>query len=149
MHLELGHRAAGLPVRRVLVVRGEEPECVVAPVVSQAQVEQPLVVHELVHRHQFERGDVERLEVVDDRRVGQAGVGAAKPFGDAGMGLRHALDVGLIDDRLVVRGQRCAVERPVEEGLITTLVMVWPSESTIGGVPVSAVSPFGSTAFRS
>jgi hypothetical protein len=36
-----------------------------------------------------------------------------------------------------------------KKGLITTLVMVWPSESTIGGVPVFAVSPSGSTAFKS
>ena len=39
--LEFGHRTAGPPVRGVLVVRGEEPEGVVAPVVSQPQVQQP------------------------------------------------------------------------------------------------------------
>ncbi len=116
-HLELGDRAAGLPVRRVLVVRGEEPECVVAPIVSQSELQQPLVVQELVHRHQLERGDVERLEVIDDRRVGQAGVCAPKSFGDAGMDPGQALDVGLVDDGLVVRGEWCAVERPVEEGV--------------------------------
>ena len=86
--LELGDRAAGMPAGRVLVVRGEEAEGVVAPVVSQPEVEQPVVVQELVHRHQLDRGDVERLEVVDDRRVGQPGVGAAQFLGDAGMRLR-------------------------------------------------------------
>ncbi|CFE44155.1 Uncharacterised protein [Mycobacterium tuberculosis] len=41
---ELGYRAAGLPGRRVLMVRGEESEGVVTPVVSQAEVQQPGVV---------------------------------------------------------------------------------------------------------
>ena len=68
--LELGDRAARVLVRRILVVRCEETECVVAPVVSQPEIEQPVVVQELVHRHQFDRGDVQRLEVVDDRPDG-------------------------------------------------------------------------------
>jgi hypothetical protein len=57
--LELGHGSAGVPGGGVLVVRCEETESVVAPVVSQAQVEQPMVMHELVHWHQFDRGHVE------------------------------------------------------------------------------------------
>ena len=69
--LELGDRAAGVLGGRVLVVRGEEAEGVVAPVVSQTQIEQPVVVQELVHRHQLDGGDVERLEVVDDRPGGR------------------------------------------------------------------------------
>ena len=113
--LELGDRAAGVLVGRVLVVRREEAEGVVAPVVSQSEVEQPMVVHELVHRHQFDRGDVERLEVVDDHRMREARVGAAQFLGDAGMGLRHALDVRLVDDGLVIRRARRAVGCPVEE----------------------------------
>ena len=75
--LELRDGAARVLVRRVLVVRCEEAECVVAPVVSQSKVEQAVVVQELVHRHEFDRGDVQRFEVVDDRRMAQAGVGAA------------------------------------------------------------------------
>ena len=65
--------------------------------------------------HQFQRGDVERFEVLNDHRVGQPGIGTPQFFGDAGMGPRHALDMGLIDDRLVIRRQRCPVESPVEE----------------------------------
>ena len=75
--LELRDGAARVLVRRVLVVRCEEAECVVAPVVSQSKVEQAVVVQELVHRHEFDRGDVQRFEVVDDRRMAQARVGAA------------------------------------------------------------------------
>ena len=51
-------------------------------------------------------------EVVDDRRVREPGVGAAQVLGDAGVALRHALDVRLVDDRLVVRGARAAGRRP-------------------------------------
>ncbi len=113
--LELSHRPAGIAGRRVLIVRSEESKCVVAPVVTQAKVEQPVVVQKLVHWHQFDRGDVERLEVVDDRRMGQAGVRPAQFLGDSGMGLSHALDVRLVDDRLVVGRARRAVGGPVEE----------------------------------
>ncbi len=101
-----------MPVGRVLVVRREKTESVVAPVVSQPEVEQPVVVQELVHRHQLDRGHVQRLEVVDDRRMAESCVGAAQLLGDAGMRLRHALDVGLVDDRLVVGRARCAVGLP-------------------------------------
>ena len=125
-----------LLVGRVLVVRREEAEGVVAPVVSQPEIEQPVVVQELVHRHQLDRRHVQRLQVVDDHRVRQPGVGAALFLGDAGMGLGHALDVRLVDDRLVVRACSGARSEPqLKNGLITTLVMVWPSESTRGGVP--------------
>ena len=47
--------------------------------------------------------------------MGQPGVGAAQFLGDAGMRLRHALDVRLVDHRLVVRRARRAVGSPVEE----------------------------------
>ena len=49
--LELGHRAAGVSVGGILVVRREEAKRVVAPVVSQTQVDQSVVVQELVHGH--------------------------------------------------------------------------------------------------
>ena len=101
-----------LRVGRVLVVRREEAEGVVAPVVLQTEIQQPVIVQELVHRHQLDGGDVQRLQVVDDRRVGEPGVGAAQFLGDAGMRLRHALDVRLVDDRLVVRRARRAVGCP-------------------------------------
>ena len=113
--LELGHGGTGVLGGRVLVVRGEEPESVVSPVVSQAEIDQPVVVQELVDRHQLDGGDVERLEVVDDGGMAQTGVGAALFLGDARVGSGHALDVGLVDDRLVVRGARRVVGTPVEE----------------------------------
>ena len=41
------------------VVRGEEGDRVVAPVVAQSTVDEVVVVHELVHRHQLDRRDAE------------------------------------------------------------------------------------------
>ena len=52
-----------------------------------------MVVHELVNRHQLDRGDVQRFQVVDDRRMAQAGIGPAEFLGDARMRLGHAPDV--------------------------------------------------------
>jgi hypothetical protein len=47
--------------------------------------------------------------------VGDAGVGAAQLLGNPRVGHRQALDVGLVDDRLVVRRLGRAVGPPVEE----------------------------------
>ena len=71
----------------VLRVGGEEADGVVAPVVGEALVDQGGVVGEVVHRHQLDRGDPELLEVVDDRRVGDRGVGAAAALRDVGVRL--------------------------------------------------------------
>ena len=54
------------------------------------------------------------VQVLDRRRVRDAGVGAAQLLGDPRVGHRQALDVGLVDDRLVVRRLRRAVDAPVE-----------------------------------
>ena len=117
--LELLHLLAGWPrgpaARGVLGVRGEEAEGVVAPVVAQALVEQRAVLDELVHRHQLDRGDAEPGQVVDDRRVREAGVRAALLLRDVRVQLGQALDVGLVDDRLVVGDVEAAVALPVEE----------------------------------
>ena len=53
--------------------------------------------------------------MLDHRRVAERGVGAADLVGDAGVGHRQALDVGLVDDALVVLVPRRAVVAPVEE----------------------------------
>ena len=90
--LELLHLlAAGRASADVAGVRGEEAEGVVAPVVAQPLLEQRAVVHELVHRHQLDRGHAEPGEVLDDRRVGEAGVRAAQLLGDVGVQLVRPL----------------------------------------------------------
>ena len=68
--------------RRVLVVRREEADRVVAPVVAQPAVDEVRVVDELVHGQQLDRRDAEPGEVLDRGRVGEAGVGAAQRLGD-------------------------------------------------------------------
>ncbi len=114
--LELGDLLAAAAAR-VAVVRREEADGVVAPVVRQPAVLQRGVLHELVHRHQLERGDAEVGEVVDDRGVRDRGIRAADLLGHLGVGHRHALDVRLVDDRLVVLVARRAVVAPVEVGV--------------------------------
>ena len=52
--LEFLHLLAALAERGIGVLRGEETDGVVAPVVRQALVDQRAVVDELVHRHQFD-----------------------------------------------------------------------------------------------
>jgi hypothetical protein len=47
------------------VVGGEEADRVVAPVVAQALLDQEVVVDELVHGQQLDRGDAEPLQVLD------------------------------------------------------------------------------------
>ena len=114
--LELQHLLAALAAGGVGVVRGEEADRVVAPVVRQAALDQVVVLDELVHRHQLDRGDAEL------RAGGRSIAGCAMPAyvprissGMSGCGHRQALDVRLVDDRLVVRRARVPVVLPVEE----------------------------------
>ena len=100
---------------RVAVVRGEEGDRVVAPVVAQAALDEVVVVDELVHRHQLDGGDAEAGEVLDDGRVGDARVRAAHLLGHRRVELGEALHVGLVDDRVVHPVVRRAVVAPVEE----------------------------------
>ena len=112
--LELLHLLAADAAGRVGVVRGEEADGVVAPVVAQALLAQVAVGDELVHRHQLDRGDAEPLQVRDHRRVGQAQVGAALLVGDDRVLPGQAADVRLVDDGLVVGDARRPVQVPVE-----------------------------------
>ena len=117
--LELLHLLADLVLgvggAGVLLVRREEAEGVVAPVVAQPLLGQRAVVHELVHRHQLDRRHAELGEVVGDRGVRQAGVRAAQLLGDLRVQLGEPLHVGLVDQALVVGDVEAAVALPVEE----------------------------------
>ena len=114
--LELGDLLAVRPVGGVGALRGEEADRVVAPVVRQPLLLEVGVVDELVDRHELDGGDAEVLEVVDDDRLGEARVGAAQVLRHLGVEPGEALDVGLVDDRVVVLVGRRAVVAPVEEG---------------------------------
>ena len=96
-------------------MRGEETDRVVAPVVVQVAVDQHVVVHELVHGHQFHGRDTQPLEMVDHHGVHEAHVGAADVGRDAGVAHRHGPHVRLVDHGLVVRDPQRPVVAPVEE----------------------------------
>ena len=113
--LELADLLAALPGRAVAVVRREEADRVVAPVVRQAARHHGLLGDELVHREQLDGRGADPLEVLDDRRVGEARVRAALVQRDLRVAQRQAADVRLVDDRVVVRDVRRAVVAPVKE----------------------------------
>ncbi len=112
--LELQHLLAAVAPGGVGVVRGEEPDGVVAPVVVQAHVHQAVVVDELVDRHQLQRRHAEFGQVLDHRGVGQTRVGAAQLLGQPRMAHGETLDVGLVDHRVVVLRPGRPVVAPVE-----------------------------------
>ncbi len=114
--LELVHHVewTGAGVARV---GREVAERVVAPVVGQPLgLEEPLV-HRLLHREELHRGDAEPLEVVDDRRVGEAAVGPAEVLRDIGVAHGEALHVRLVDDEARPDDARALHALPVEAAI--------------------------------
>ncbi len=115
--LELQDLLAAVAPGGVGVVRGEEADRVVAPVVVQAHVHQTVIVHELVDGHQLQRRHPQLGQMLDDRRVRQRRVGAAQLLRQPRVTHRQALHVGLVDHRVVVLGARAPVVAPVEVGV--------------------------------
>ena len=114
--LELLHLLAALARRGVAVVRRQEADRVVAPVVAQAALDEVRVLDELVHGQELDGGDAEREQVLDGGRMGEAGVRAPHVLRDVRVRLGEALDVDLVDDAVVERRPRRTVVRPVEVG---------------------------------
>ena len=112
--LELLDLLTALSADGVFVVRGEEPDRVVAPVVAQAHLDQAPVVDELVCGHQFDRRHTQLVQVVDHGWGTEAQVGAPMLFGNARVQLRQPLDVGLVQHGLVPWGARSPILAPVE-----------------------------------
>ena len=69
---------------------------------------------ELMHGQQLERGHAERLEMADERGVGDAEVRASALRRDVGMTLRGALHVRLVDHQVAPRCAQQAVALPAE-----------------------------------
>ena len=114
--LELVDLLAAVAGRAVGVVRGEEADRVVAPVVRQTGLGEVRLGHELVGRQQLHGRDAEVLEVVHRGVGGEPGVRAADLLGHLVVQLGEALDVQLVDDRvgpLVTRPDLLVVS-PVE-----------------------------------
>ena len=112
--LELLHLLADVAAARVLVVRGEEADRIVPPVVAQVAIAKARVLHELVDREELEGRDAERLEIVDGGRMSHACIRAAERLGHIRVRLRETLQVRLVDDGLVQSHVRRTVVAPVE-----------------------------------
>ena len=113
--LELADRVARVAgAGGVPGVRGEEAEGVVAPEVPKAAALQVRLGDEVVDRQQLDRGDAERGQVLQDRRVREAGVGAAQVLGHVGVLHREPAQVQFVDDGVVPRRVRAVVVTPRE-----------------------------------
>ena len=130
--LELADLLAALAGARVLVVRREEADRVVAPVVAQPARDEVAVVDELMHRHQFDGADAEPGQVIERSRVGESGIGAAQRRRNTGHAGREPLDVQLVDFGLVQRPVRMPVVAPVECVVSTTI-----DRGTYGALSIS------------
>ena len=112
--LELAQLLAGGAGGGVVRVRREVADRAVAPVVRQAALVQEALVGDVVDRQQLDRGDPEPLQVAERLLGGQAGVGAPQVLAHGRVEHRVALDVRLVDHRLVPRRARRRVAFPVE-----------------------------------
>ncbi len=112
--LELAHLLAALAGGGVGRVGGEEADRRVAPVVREAALEQERLVDDVVDGQQLDRGHPEVAQVVQGRLRGETRVGAAQVVAHLRVQHREALDVRLVDHRLVQRRVRPAVALPVE-----------------------------------
>ena len=108
------------PGARVLVVRREVADRIVAPVVPEPEPREPLVVDELMHGHQLDRRHAELLQGVDHHRVREPRVRAAKRVGHLGVKHRQPLDVRFVDDGLVPRACAAGDRRPTRSNGLTT-----------------------------
>ena len=97
-------------------VGGEKVDGIVAPVIAQTQIDQALVVDEFMHRHQLHGGDAEFFEIFNGDGVRHAGVGAAQFGRDVRVQGGKALDMQLVDDGIVERGEGRPVVFPIEMG---------------------------------
>jgi hypothetical protein len=104
--LELRYLLAALARGCIVVVRREESDRVVAPVVAQAPGDQLSVVHELMHWQQLDRGDAELGQVVKRSRMAQPGVGTALRRRNIGVPRGESLHMDLVNDRVVQRDIR-------------------------------------------
>ena len=115
--LELGDHLARLLGKGIVMVWGEKAEGVIAPVVAQPQVAQAIVLQELVDGHELNGGNAKLFEVVNDGRVGHAGIRAAQLFWYVRVGHGHALNVGFVNDLFIIGNMGAVVATPVKEGI--------------------------------
>src|SRR5262249_26782936 len=96
-----GSKCIERPIDGVARVGGEETERVVAPIVAQATLDQMSIIDKCVDRQQFDCGDAEALEMIDHRGGGQAAIRPAPRRWHVLSKLGEALDVRLVNDRVL------------------------------------------------
>ena len=111
--LEVGDRVRRQQAR----IGRKKADRVVAPIIGEPALDQMTVVDRGVDRQQLDRGDAEPDQVVDHRRRGEAGKGAAMLRVDAGMAFGDRRARELENDRLFPRDLRPALLAPGEGGL--------------------------------
>ena len=111
-------RAVARTRRRVALVRCEEADRVVAPVVGQALVGEEPLGNVLVHRQQFHRGHAEVAQVLRRGLVREARVGAANLRRDVRVAGGEALDVHLVQDGVHRPAVQLGVALPVVARLV-------------------------------
>ncbi len=112
--LEFAHLFTAASGAAVSSIGREETERVVPPVVRQAHLVEPLFVDARVDRQELDGSDAETGEVVEGRRMSQAGIRAAQRLGDRRVLLREPLDVGFVDDRVLPGNTQLRIAVPVE-----------------------------------
>jgi hypothetical protein len=103
---ELANLRRRIAMARILRVRRKESDGVVAPVIPQTSLDQESVVNELVDRHQLDGRDAELLQILDGRRMPEAGIGAADLGRQIVTHLGEALDVQFVDHAAMQRMPR-------------------------------------------
>ena len=96
----------------VTLVRREEAQRIVAPIIGQAAVEQVAIVEERMDRQKFDRRDAEPAQVRNRGGFRKAAVSAARLRRHIAARLRQAFDVRLIEDGVFPRGLRPPLVRP-------------------------------------
>ncbi len=112
--LEFADFSAGRRRARITRVRREKRAGVVAPVIREAAIHQMPVVGMVMHRHQLYRGDAQIGQVPDRFFRPERGVSSPPLLRNLRMQFGVALDMQLIDDRLVPRRPGRQVAAPGE-----------------------------------
>ena len=115
--LDHGFEFTQIAAAQITWLRGKEAQGAITPVVAQPTVYQKTVIDEGVNRHQFHRGDAERLKMLDDFRVSQTGAGSTQVVRDALMMDGETAHMGFVNQGARPRCFRRMIAVPVETGI--------------------------------
>src|SRR4051812_48573139 len=101
----------GIAVKKTLI-GCEKPDAVIAPVVAEASLHKSPVIDGGVDRQEFDRGNAEAGEMVDDSRRGQACEGSFQPVRYTAIEPCQSCDMSFIDDGIRPRPTGLAFGAP-------------------------------------